>query len=51
MNNNFVTVINFECKDCGTKIGQLVANGGVDPDNITCLYCRSDNVTFSTVFK
>jgi len=48
--NKFVTILNFECKDCHTKVGQLVSNN-IDEKKITCPKCGSSNVTYGTLLK
>ena len=47
-NTEFVTIFNFECKNCKTKIGQLNSNG-IDKDKIVCPKCGSSNITYGTL--
>jgi len=48
--NKFVTVFNFECKDCHTKIGQLVSDS-INIENIECPNCKSKNTIHGTVVQ
>lgn len=48
MNNKSVTILNFECKDCHTTIGQLITNDIKDENDIKCPECKSKNCTYST---
>ena len=45
-----ITIFNFECKNCKTKIGQFVSDG-VDENKIVCPECGSDNITYGTLLK
>lgn len=50
MTGEFVTVFNFECKDCGTRVGQLVHQlaEGEDKENFKCPNCGSSNCSYGT---
>ena len=49
-NKKFITILNFECKKCGTKIGQLVSNG-INEDEIKCPNCGSIDISYGTLLK
>lgn len=51
MNNKFTTILNFECKDCNHRIGQMITNNIEDEDNIKCPKCGSTNITYGTLLK
>ncbi len=48
--NKFVTILNFECKDCHTKIGQLTSNN-INEEKIVCPKCGSSNISYGTLLK
>lgn len=51
MEDKFVTVLNFECKDCGIKAGQLIHRMTKDEERegkIKCKNCGSTNCIYST---
>jgi len=47
-NSRFITIFNFECKNCKTKIGQLTSNS-INKDKIICPNCGSSNITYGTL--
>ena len=51
MDNKFITILNFECKDCNHKIGQMITNDIKDEDDIKCPKCGSKNITYGTLLK
>jgi DNA-directed RNA polymerase subunit RPC12/RpoP len=42
-----MTIINFECKDCGTHIQQYITDIGSE-DDLKCPNCESKNITYGT---
>ena len=51
MDNKFTTILNFECKDCNHKIGQMVTNDIKDGEDIKCPKCGSTNINYGTLLK
>ena len=51
MNNKTVTILNFECKDCNYKVGQLTTDAFTNEEDIKCTKCASKNVTYSTFLQ
>lgn len=48
--SKIVTIFNFECNNCRTKIGQLVSNN-IDEEMIACPKCGSTNISYGTLLK
>lgn len=51
MNDKFITMLNFECKNCKLKAGQMVTNNNEDENSIKCPKCDSTNITYGTLLK
>jgi Zn finger protein HypA/HybF involved in hydrogenase expression len=49
-NRKVITILNFECKNCHTKAGQLISNN-IDENKVVCPECGSDNVSYGTLLK
>ncbi len=49
-NRKSVTILNFECHNCHSKIGQWTSND-IDEEKITCPECGSDDISYGTLLK
>ena len=46
-----LTIFNFLCKACGTRIGQFVTDDFKTDEDIKCPDCGSKDITYSTLVK